>query len=248
MRLDTWKTNSFQKALILILICCSLFMVACDNTNSSILTKNEIINKTNQYLLEKYNVTNIYYDMNLINSYSINNRYTVDIFWTSSNESLINSQSGTINRSSEEQHCSLTATFVYSNIEDSITFNYTLPGNIYKNLSPSFNSSGRGIQIEPASIVYNSDGSLNIELYVFNNLTSKQTLRAIHEANITIYKAGLSQCLVKNYSYTNSTLYQFSCKYHDYVTITLTNIPAYKELDLARGTYKAIFSGIITYS
>lgn len=242
------KTKIFQKALILILICCSLFMVACDNTSSSSLTENEIINETKLYLLDKYTATEVYNNINLINSYSINDKYMVYIFWNSSNNNLINSQTGTVNRSSIDQYCTLTATITYSDIQDSITFNYTLPANKYTNSSPSFSSSGEVIQIEPASISYNSNGSLNIELYVFNNLSDKQTLKGIHDATIIIYRTGITQYLVKDYNYINSKRGQFTCKYHEYVKITLNNIPVYTKLDLARGTYKATFSGNITYS
>ncbi len=171
------------------------------------------------------------------------------IFWDSSNNNIINSQTGTVNRASTDQYCSLTATIIYSNTEDTITFNYILPANIYSNSSPSFKTSGQIIQIEPATIRYNSNGTLYIELYVFNNLDNKRTLRGLQDATISIYKTDfMTQYLVKEYNYINPTEGQFSCDYHDYVKITLNNIPVYTKLDLAKGTYKATLSGQLSYT
>lgn len=218
---------------LMLLFSVTLFS-ACDNFNNNTkttLTDNEIIQEAKLSLKNDYNRTNVYDNMHLVQYVEVEgNKVYID--WGSSNNNLINATSGKINRDLDTHSCTLTATLTYKDITDTLSFIYSLPAKKYENKYPSFSSSGSEIQISVAYLAYDNADNLTVKLYVYNNLSSKNTLYGINNVKFSIATSKIivnyTNYLLKDNTYTNNSQRQFTCDYGNYVTITLPVIPKNK--------------------
>lgn len=223
---------------------------ACEKPNNNIkatLTETEIIQEAKLTLKDRYTLTNLYEDIYLVGYIEIEeNKVYVD--WHSSNNDLINATNGKVNRDLNTHSCTLTAILTYNDITETLNFIYSLPAKKYENSYPSFSSSGGIIQFSVAYLAYDDSNNLTVKLHIYNNLSSKKTLYGIDNLTFSIATSKIifnnSNYLLKDMTYTNNSQKQFTCKYGNYVTITLPVISNNKlsyESELARIT-NPIFS------
>lgn len=227
----------------------TLFSSCKEMNNNTIktLTDKEIIQEAKLILKEDYDFKNIYEDISLIYYVEVEgNKVYID--WTSSNNNLINATTGKVYRDLNTHSCNLSATLTYNDIIENLNFTYSLPAKKYENLYPSFSSSGNEIQFSVAYLAYDDYNNLTVKLHVYNNLSSKKTLYGINNLTYSIATSRIifnnSNYLLKDMTYTNSKEQQFTCKYGNYVTITLPVIANNKltyESELAKIT-NPIFS------
>lgn len=196
------------------------------------LTQEEVVAETKSYLSTKFSSEYVYEKLSLPNKYTVNDKYDSYITWISSNNSIINSTSGNVYRTLNNQNCNLTANITYKDCSESITFYLIIPANKYERTIPSFNpDSSSQFQFQVAYMAYNTNGTVTIDLYFYNNYAKEKTVYAITSAYISIYKnsstvIGGNDYFLKEYHYTNSKSKQFTCTYHNYVKISLGTLSA----------------------
>lgn len=222
--------------LTFMLIFSALLFSSCKKSNNNNietpLTDTEILQEAKLILKEDYSFINVYNDMYLVGYVEIEgNKVYVD--WNSSNSNLINATTGKVNRDLNEHSCTLSAMLIYNDITDTLNFIYSLPAKKYENLYPTFSSSGSAIQFSVAYLAYDDFNNLTVKLHIYNNLANKKTLYGINNLTFSIATSKIivndSNYLLQNMTYTNNSKKQFTCKYGNYVTITLPVI-AYNKL------------------
>lgn len=156
-------------------------------------------------LTYKFSNTNIYTDISLPNHYEIESKYDVYITWGSSNYNIINPTSGQVNRTLQNQNCTLTANIFYKDSTDYMNFYLTIPANIYSDSSNGFPQKDTvEIKISYMELTDN----LKIKIKIANNSKLSESIYGIDSMTFSIYCQGYLY-LVKNLQYTNKNTRQF---------------------------------------
>ena len=180
---------------------------ACSNkslTPDIELTSEEVVAETKIYINTKFKNTTIYTDISLPQKYTVADKYTSYINWSSSNNSVINSTSGKVTRTLNDQTCSLTARITYKESFDSLSIYFDIPANIYEDSTKTFPKKD---SIEFKVSYMSMDDTLKIKLYVANNNKS-EVVYGINSVTLSIHNN--SGYLIKNMKYTNSKKHQFT--------------------------------------